>query len=169
MFFLIWASYFHTIIAFFSFLCSYLWHMEVPGLGVKLELQLQAYATAMATPYPSHICNLCHNIHQCQILNPLMRPVSNLLPHGYYIGSLTHWDTMGTQKLLFLINLNKLFSLCFIHYNFFLWSRSKFCNSLLPVFLLIISQTVFTKHLVCDTHFSGNWKYSSKGVKVSSL
>lgn len=35
--------------------------MEVPRLGVELELQLPAYATATATPDPSHICNLCRS------------------------------------------------------------------------------------------------------------
>ena len=30
----------------------------------------EAYTTAMATSDPSHICNLCHNLQQCQILNP---------------------------------------------------------------------------------------------------
>ena len=32
----------------FCFLGSYLWHMEVLRLGVELELQLLAYATAIA-------------------------------------------------------------------------------------------------------------------------
>ena len=45
--------------------------MEVPGLGVKWELQLAAYTTAMARPDPSHICNLCWSLQQCQRLNPL--------------------------------------------------------------------------------------------------
>ena len=43
--------------------------MEVPGLGVKLELQLLAYTTA--TPDPSHICDLHYSSQQLQILNPL--------------------------------------------------------------------------------------------------
>ena len=43
-------------------------HMEVPR---QSELQLLAYATATATPDPSHICNLHHSSRQCQILNPL--------------------------------------------------------------------------------------------------
>ena len=30
-------------------------HMEVPRLGVESELQLLAYATATATPDPSHL------------------------------------------------------------------------------------------------------------------
>ena len=33
-------------------------HMEVPKLGVELELQLLAYATTPATSDPSHVCNL---------------------------------------------------------------------------------------------------------------
>ena len=45
--------------------------MEVPRLGVKSELQLQAYTTATATPDPSCICNLHHSSGQHRILNPL--------------------------------------------------------------------------------------------------
>ena len=33
-------------------------HMEVPGLGVKLEPQLPAYATATATPNLQHMDQL---------------------------------------------------------------------------------------------------------------
>ena len=45
--------------------------MEVPRLGVELELQLLAYTTATAMPDPSHICDLHHSLQQCQILNSL--------------------------------------------------------------------------------------------------
>ena len=45
--------------------------MELPRLGVELELQLLACATATVTPDLSHICNLHHSSWQCQILNPL--------------------------------------------------------------------------------------------------
>ena len=45
--------------------------MEVPRLGVKEELQLQAYTTAIAMSDPSHICELHHGSLQCGILNPL--------------------------------------------------------------------------------------------------
>ena len=45
--------------------------MQVPRLGVKLEPQLLAYATATAMPDPNSICNLRHSLQQCQILNPL--------------------------------------------------------------------------------------------------
>ena len=34
------------------FLGLHLWHMEVPRLGVQLELQLPAYTTATAMPDP---------------------------------------------------------------------------------------------------------------------
>ena len=47
-------------------------HMEVPRLGIELELQLLAYIIATATRDPSHIFNLHHSSWQCQILiNPL--------------------------------------------------------------------------------------------------
>ena len=46
-------------------------HMEVPGLGVKLELQLPAYTTVTATQDPSCICDLLHSSWQRRILNPL--------------------------------------------------------------------------------------------------
>ena len=45
--------------------------MEVPRLGVELELQLLVYTTATAMQNPGHVCNLHHSSWQCQILNPL--------------------------------------------------------------------------------------------------
>ena len=45
--------------------------MEVPGLGVKSELQLPAYTTATAAQDPSPICDLHHSSQQPWILNPL--------------------------------------------------------------------------------------------------
>ena len=53
---------------FFFFSGPPLRHMEVPRLGIKLELQLPVYATAM--PDPSLICDLHW---QCQILKPTER------------------------------------------------------------------------------------------------
>ena len=46
-------------------------HMEVPRLGIKSELQLQAYVTDTVMPDPSHVCDLCHSLWQHEILNPL--------------------------------------------------------------------------------------------------
>ena len=45
--------------------------MEIPGLGVKSELQLPAYTTATARQDPSHVCDLRHSSWQHQILNPV--------------------------------------------------------------------------------------------------
>ena len=47
--------------------------MEVPRLGVKLELQLLATATATATQDPSSVSDLHHSLQQRQILNPLSK------------------------------------------------------------------------------------------------
>ena len=55
----------------FFFLGLYPWHVEVPGLGVKSELQPMAYTTAMAMPDPSHICDLHCGLLQRWILSPL--------------------------------------------------------------------------------------------------
>ena len=44
--------------------------MVVSRLGVELELKLQTYATAMATPDLSCICNLCCSLQQHWRLNP---------------------------------------------------------------------------------------------------
>ena len=55
--------------AFFKWL--HLWHMEVPGQGVKLKLQLQAYTTPTAIQGLSHICDLHCSLWQYWILNPL--------------------------------------------------------------------------------------------------
>ena len=46
---------------FSFFLWLHMQHLEAPGLGAKLELQLLAYATAAATLDPSRIYNLCHS------------------------------------------------------------------------------------------------------------
>ena len=57
---------------FFFLLGTHLWHMEVPRLGVKSELQLLAYITATATTLdPSCVCHLYHSSQQHWILNPL--------------------------------------------------------------------------------------------------
>ena len=50
---------------------AHLWHIEVHRLGVELELQLPAYATARAMPDPSCVCDLHHSSQQRLILNPL--------------------------------------------------------------------------------------------------
>ena len=51
----------------------HLGHMEVPELGVELELLPLAYAIATAMPDPSRVCDLHHSSQQCWILNPLSK------------------------------------------------------------------------------------------------
>ena len=46
--------------------------MEVPRLGVEAELQLPAYATAIAMQHPSLVCDLHHSSQQRGFPNPLM-------------------------------------------------------------------------------------------------
>ena len=48
-------------------------HMEVPRLGIELELQPPAYTRATATGDPSSVCNLHHSSWQCRILNPMSK------------------------------------------------------------------------------------------------
>ena len=60
-----------VVVVVFSILGPHLWHMEVPRLGVKSELQLLAYAIATATWDPSHTCDLYHRSRQSWIPNPL--------------------------------------------------------------------------------------------------
>ena len=63
--------HFEFIFVYGLFLGPHPWHMEVPRLGVILELQLLAHASATATQDPSHICELHCSSRQCWILNPL--------------------------------------------------------------------------------------------------
>ena len=64
--------------------------MAVPRLGVKLELQMPAYATATATWNPSRICDLCHSSWQCQILNPLSEARDQIRNLRFLVGFVNH-------------------------------------------------------------------------------
>ena len=48
--------------------------LEVPRLGVELELQLAAHTTATAMPDPSRVCDLRHSSRQCRTLTRQTRP-----------------------------------------------------------------------------------------------
>ena len=56
---------------FLLFIGLHRWHMEMPRLGSKSELQLLVYTTATAMPDPNCICDLHHSSKQHWILNPL--------------------------------------------------------------------------------------------------
>ena len=78
--------------------------MEIPRLGIKLEPQLPANATATAMWDPSHICNLHHSSRQHQIPDPLSkaRDRTHILMDTSRIHY--HWATMGISKDLYNFN-----------------------------------------------------------------
>ena len=59
--------------------------MEVPRLGVELELQLLAYVTATAMLDLSHVCDLYNSSWQCRILNVLSRARGQTHIHASWI------------------------------------------------------------------------------------
>ena len=73
--------------------------MEVPRLGVKPELQLSAYTTAIATEDPSRIYNLHHSPWQHLIINPLSeaRDQTSVLMHASWV--CYHRATTGTPHI----------------------------------------------------------------------
>ena len=76
------------------------WHMEVPRLGVRLELQLPAYATATATRDSSHISDLYHSSWQHWIFNwarPGIEPASLWI----LVRFVNHWAMKGFPRELF--------------------------------------------------------------------
>ena len=83
----------------FLFVCFAFWgcmqHMQVPRLGVELELELLAYATA-TLPDLSHVCDLHKSSWQCRIINPLSetRHWTCILMDASQI--CFHWATRGT-------------------------------------------------------------------------
>ena len=76
-------------------------HIEVPRLGVKLELQLPAYTTATTTWDPSHICNLHRSSRQCRILNPLREArdgIRILMDTNQVLNPLSHSGNLNSQN-----------------------------------------------------------------------
>ena len=81
---------------FLAFLGLYPWHMEVPRLGVKPELQLLAYTTVTAMLDPSNVCNLHHSLWQPQILNSLSKARDQICILMDTSWVCFHWATSGT-------------------------------------------------------------------------
>ena len=84
-----------AVFFFFFFLGPHLWHMEIPRLGVKSELQLPTYTTDTATRDPSHICNLCCSLRQHQILSPMREARDQTRILTDTVRFLTLWATRG--------------------------------------------------------------------------
>ena len=83
---------------FFSFLGMHLRHMEVPRLGVELELQLPTYTTVTAKRDLSDLCNPHHSSRQHRILYPLSEARDCILMDTSWIHC--HWAMTGTPCLL---------------------------------------------------------------------
>ena len=85
----------NEIVSLFIFLGPHPWHMKVPRLGVKSELQLLAYITATAIWDPSHVHTTAHSN-----ADPLSKASD-----GTHILMATsqvhfHWARMGTPKIV---------------------------------------------------------------------
>ena len=75
---------------FFVFSRLYSQHIEVPRLGVEMELQLLACHSHGDTG-SEPICDLCHSLQQHQILNPLSKARDcEPIYHEHYVRFLTH-------------------------------------------------------------------------------
>ena len=122
----------YLFIHLFCFLGSHGWYMEVPSLGVELELHPLAYATVTAMPDASHIYNLHHSSWQCRILNPLgeARDWTRILMDISRIGY--PWTTTGTPCFLplfrcfFIIKINNCNVWCNINKMLVIWSWLKY-------------------------------------------
>ena len=103
------------------FFLGCLWQMAFPRLGVELELQLQAYATAVETRDCSSTGSLTH----------WERPGLNPHPHEHCVRFLTHWATVGTPRPFFNISL--------IAHSTRSWNfpSDSFCTLLLSEFVLM--------------------------------
>ena len=80
------------------FLGPHLWHIEVPRLGVELELWPPAYATATETWDLSCIWDLHHSSWKCWILNPLTKPGDQTCSLMSTSQNRFHWATTGTPQ-----------------------------------------------------------------------
>ena len=83
--------------------------MEVPRIGIKSDLQLQAYTTATAMQNPSCICDLYHSSQQCWILNPLSeaRDRTSILMDTSQVCNLLSYNENSTRGI-FRFNINSL-------------------------------------------------------------
>ena len=102
---LFWNLSFSFAVLISLLFCFFVWphlqHMDVPGLGVESELQLRP----MPQPMPlglSRLRDYTAAYGNTRSLTHWVKPGSNLHPHRYYVGYLTHWATAGTPIIKFL-------------------------------------------------------------------
>ena len=139
-----------VLIYFFFFLGPHLQHMEVPRLGVELELQLPAYPTVTAMQDPSRICELGCSLWQRRIPNPLRKArdlACILMDTSWVLNPLSH----NGNSLIFLDWIKE--------DNLFEWNR----------FNLYIGYWTgklrFRKFLLCR-HLNGNYLLILGGLVV---
>ena len=97
--------------------------MEDSRLGVKSELELLAYTTGTAMPYPSRVCDLHHSSQQRQIFNPLSkaRDRTRMLTDTSQI--CFRCATMGTPLSSFLNHERTLYLCFYVCIYFWLYPR----------------------------------------------
>jgi len=140
--------------------------MEIPRLGVELQLQLPAYITATATQDLSHVCDLHHSSRQHQILNipSKARDRTHVLMDTSQI--CFHWATRGTPFSSFLVCLHpwSIWNIpthqCFF-FSFF--PPSSICSPFLFLFFFSSSSVFFTWSFR-DSPGHGGMEESSKGT-----
>ena len=98
---LILEAIFFFFFFFFFFFGPNLWHMEIPKLGVELELVAAYFGAATATRDPSHCtCDLYPSSQNHQILNPLSK-ASSVLTDATQVRYC--WARTGTPRATFLV------------------------------------------------------------------
>ena len=140
--FLVNFIFFEVYLIFFS--VPHPWHMEVPRLGVKLELW--ALATATAIWDPSRVCDLHYSPRQHWILNPL--------------NEARDWNCvlMDTSQIHFCWAMTG--TLCLIWY-----SHSLSCFPWLNAYMIYIFYSytsnlpvlLYIKWVTCRHHIVGPW------------
>ena len=141
---------FYFIFIFYFFLGPHLWHMEVPRLGIKLDMQLPASATASWDL--SHICDLHHSSWQCQIPDPLSkaRDQTCILMDTSWIHF--HCAMTGIPQIrnsFTILSLSIFFSFSFAFFLFSFWNlkdittRSFVMNARVPEILVSLLCFVF--------------------------
>ena len=75
----------------------------IPRLGVEMELTLQAYTTAIATPEPSTSVTYTTAHYNARSLSYWTRPGIKPASSWILVGFLTHWATKGTLFYVFKI------------------------------------------------------------------
>ena len=95
----LWSRVWSTTYIYIVFLGLLLQHIEVPTLGVKLELQLPNCTTATVTQDLSHVCDLYHSLWQCWTLNPQSeaRDGTCILMDSSWV--LYDWSRTGTPRV----------------------------------------------------------------------